>query len=331
MIDRRAFIGSLALGTLAQPRSVRAQPARDIARIGLLNDGGVTSDMIGALPRSPVTKAFLQGLRELGYVYGQHFVTEPRGAESRPERYPDLVAEVIHQRVDVIVAGRTALPFVKRATSTIPVVMAPSDDPVGRGFARSLGHPGGNFTGMSGQGLETTGKRLEVLKELVPTAALVAVLWNQADPPEWQAIEAAAKERRWKLLSLGIRDADDLDQAFRLATDARAGALLVGASGLLIHHSRRVAELAAQHRLPAMYNLRFFVNSGGLISHAADTVEIWRRAAFYVDKILKGAKPGDLPIEQPTKFDLVLNLKAARALGLTIPPSVLTRADEIIQ
>jgi putative ABC transport system substrate-binding protein len=329
VMDRRAFIGSLAVGILAVPRAARTQPARKVYRIGILGLG--TSAMVGPQPQGPSANALLRGLRELGYVYGEHFVTEARGAESRPDRYPSLAAELVRLQVDVIVAPGPMLPALKQATSTIPIVMAASADPVGLGYVQSLGHPGGNITGLSLQSIDTTGKRLELLKELVPPAASVAVLWDRASLLYWQAAEAAARARGWKLLSLEIRDAGEIEGVFTAATDARAGALLVSAAGLLFPQARRVAELAARSRLPAMYELRPYVEAGGLISYGADIIEIWRRAAVFVDKILKGAKPADLPVEQPTKFELVLNLRAAKALGLTIPPAVLARADEVIQ
>ena len=209
--------------------------------------------------------------------------------------------------------------------------MAGSNDPVGEGFVQSLAHPGGNFTGLSFQALELIGKRLELLKELVPGAATVAVLWERASLPLWQALATAARERGWKLLSLEIRDASEIEGTFRAATDARAGTLIVLGGLPFVAHARRVADLAAKSRLPAMYPFRLFVEVGGLISYSADLLEIWRRAAVFVDKILKGAKPADLPIEQPTKFELVINLKTAQALGLTIPPSLLLRADQVIE
>ena len=329
-MDRRAFIGRLALGTLAVPRAARGQPARKGARIGILGLSD-TSDMVGPQPRNPFTKAFLRGLGELGYVYAEHFVTEPRGAEGSPERYPGLAAELVRLQVDVIVAPGPTLPALKQATSTIPVVMAAASDPVGSGYIQSLRHPGGNFTGLSLQSVETTGKRLELLKELVPAAAPVAVLWDRQSLLAWQETEAAARERRWKLLSLEIRDAGEIEGAFKAATKARAGALLVSAGGLLFPRRRQVAELAARNRLPAMYELRPYVEAGGLISYSADLIEIWRRAAVFVDKILKGAKPADLPVEQPTKFELVVNRRAAKAIGLTIPPLILLRADQVIE
>ncbi len=331
LMDRRAFIGSLALATLAVPGAALAQPARKVYRIGILSPTSMTSEMVGPQPQSPFVNALLRGLRELGYVYGKHFVTEPRGGEGRPERFPNLAAELVRLQVDVIVAGGPTLPALKQATSTIPVVMGGAGDPVGQGIVQSLGRPGGNFTGLSLQSIETTGKRLELLKELVPGAAAVAVLWHRTNLLTWQAAEAAARERGWKLLSLEIRDAGEIEGALKAATGARAGALLVFAGGFFDRHAGRIAELAAKSRLPAMYVLRLFVEAGGLISYSADLVEIYRRAAAYVDKILKGAKPADLPIEQPTKFELVINLKAARSIGLTIPQQVLSRADELLQ
>ena len=331
-MDRRAFIGSLALGTLAMPRAAGAQPARKVYRIGILGSSATTSDLVGPQPQNPFFNALLRGLRELGYVYGEHFVTEPRGGEGKPERFPSLAAELVRLQVDVIVSAGPALPALKLATSTIPVVMGGAGDPVGSGFVQSLARPGGNFTGLSLQLVETTPKRLELLKELVPGAAPVAVLWDpRAGLLSWQAAEAAARERGWKLLSLEIRDAAEIEGLFKAATDARAGALLVFAAGFLFPHARRVAELAARSRLPAMYELRPYVEAGGLISYSTDLIEIWRRAAVFVDKILKGAKPAALPVEQPTKFELVVNMRAAKALGLTIPPSILLRADQVIE
>ena len=330
MMNRRAFIGSLALGTLAVPRAARAQPAGKVYRIGILGSLTPTSDMIGPQPRGPFINALLRGLRELGYVYGEHFVTETRVAE-RPERLPGLAAELVRLQVDVIVAGGPSLPALKQATSTIPVVMAGAGDPVSQGFVQSLARPGGNFTGLSLQSVETTGKRLELLKELVPGAAPVAVFWARFSLPSWQAAEAAARERGWKLVSFEIRDAGEIEGAFKAATGARVGALLVFGSAVFDPHARRIAELAAKSRLPAMYALRFYVDAGGLISYSADLIEIFRRAAAYVDKILKGAKPADLPVEQPTKFELVINMQTAKALGLTIPQTLLLRADQVIE
>ena len=329
-MDRRLLIGILAVGTLAVPCITAAQSARKLYRIGILTLRAA-SELVGPQPQSPSIKALLRGLRELGYVYGEHFVTEARGGGGRPERFPSLAAELVRLRMDVILAAGPALPALKQATSTVPVIMTATLDPVRQGFVQSLGRPGGNFTGFSLQSPETIGKRLELLKELVPDAAPVAVLWDQSSILDWQAAEAAARERRWKLLSLEIRDAGELEGAFRAATDARAGALLVSAGGLLFPNARRVAELTAKSRLPSMYGLRDYVEAGGLISYGPDIKDIWRRAAVFVDKILKGASPAHLPVEQPSKFELVINVKAAKALGLAIPQVMLLRADEVIR
>ena len=331
-MDRRAFIGSLALGTLAMPRAALAQPVRKVYRIGILGSRSSTSEIIGPQPQDPAVNALLRGLRELGYVYGEHFVTEPRGAEGKFERFPNLAAELVRLQVDAIVAPGPPLAALKQATSTIPVVMTGAADPVGQGFAQSLGRPGGNFTGLSLQLTETTGKRLELLKELVPGGAPVAVLRDpRGGPWSWQVAESAAQKRGWKLLSLEIRDAGEIQEAFKAATGAHAGALLVIPGALFDRHARRIAELAAKSRLPAMYGLRFYVEAGGLISYSANLIEIYWRAAVFVDKILKGAKPADLPIEQPTTYELVINLQAARSIGLAIPQSILLRAHEVIQ
>jgi putative ABC transport system substrate-binding protein len=329
-MDRRAFIGSLALVILAMPRGAAAQSARKVYRIGILSVGPTTS-LVGPKPQSASAIAFLRGMGELGYVYGQHFVTESRGTEGKPERAVILAAELVPLQLDVIVAAGPTLSALKQATTTIPIVMAAASDPVGSGYVQSLGHPGGNFTGLSLQATETTGKRLELLKEIVPGSAPVAVIWNRSGVADWSAAQAAARERGWKLLSLEIRDADEFKTALSAATEARAGAVLVFAASILFPHARRVAELAAVSRLPAIYDLRPYVEAGGLISYGPNIIDIWRRSAVYVDKILKGATPADLPIEQPTKFELVINLKTAKALGLTIPQSLLLRADEVIQ
>jgi putative ABC transport system substrate-binding protein len=231
----------------------------------------------------------------------------------------------------VIVAVAASVPAVKQATSTIPIVFPGLHDPVGRGFAQSLAHPGRNLTGLSFERPGFIGKRLELLKELVQTAAPVAVLWDRGYPGLWNIAEAAARERRWTLLSLPIRDVGELDEAVSSAKNARAGALLVTAGLALDPHQQRVVDLAGKHRLPAMYNFRSYVVLGGLASYASNLLELWRAAAVFVGKILKGAKPADLPVEEPTKYELVINLKTAKALGLSIPPSLLQRADQVIE
>ena len=330
-MSRRVFIATLALGPLALPRVVRAQPARKVYRIGILSAFTPTAEMVGPEPRSPSVSALVRQLRELGYVYGEHFVTEPRGGEGKAERFPSLAAELVRLQVDLIVAPGPMLTALKPATTTIPIVMAAAGDALSLGVVQSLARPGGNFTGFSLDNFETTGKRLELLKELVPTAGPIAVLWDRGSPRSWQAAEEAAVKRGWKLVSLPISNASEIEGAFRAARGARAAAFLVCASGVLDWHARRVVELAARNRLPAMYDLLPYVEAGGLVSYNADLVDIWRRAAVFVDKILKGARPADLPVELPTKFELVINRKTAKALGLTLPESLILRADRIIE
>jgi putative ABC transport system substrate-binding protein len=334
-MERRAFLGHLALGAIATPGAVLAQPARRVFRIGVMSARLSASEIAGPEPRDPHAVALLRGLRELGYVYGEHFVTEPRGGEGRQERFAGLATELVRLQVDVIVAGGPLLPALKSATSEIPVVMAGAADPVLDGFVQSLRRPGGNFTGLSLQLVESIGKRLELAQELAPTAGPVAVLWSRTDrsrPSQaWLAAEAAAKQRGWKLVSLEIQDSAEIEGAFRTAAEARAGSLIVHPTGLLDRQAPRIAKLASKYRLPAVYGLRHYVESGGLMFYAADSVDVFRRAAVFVDKILKGAKPADLPVEQPTKFELVINLKAARSIGLAIPQSILARADEVIR
>ena len=326
-MDRRTFMGGV--GAIAMTRGVSAQARRAIYRIGILGIRA-TDDLVGPIPKSPSTKALLQGLRDLGYEYGEQFTTEPRGAAGKPERFPGLAAELVRLKVDVIVAAGAGLHALKQATSNIPVVMVAATDPVGSGYIQSLAHPGGNFTGFSAQALETTGKRLELLKELVPGSAPVAVVWERATLLDFQAAEAAARARGWRVLSLEIREIGELETAFKAATNAQAGAVLV-MGAFLFAHARRVVDMAARSRLPAVYGLAEYVEAGGLMSYGVEIDDLWRRAALFVDKILKGAKPADLPVEQPTKFELVVNLKTAKTLGLTIPQSILLRADELIR
>jgi putative ABC transport system substrate-binding protein len=330
-MNRRAFIGTLAGGVLAAPIAADAQQSGKVWRIGILGYTLPTSDMVGPEPRHPIVNAFVRGLRDLGYVYGQHFVTEPRGAEGRLERFPSLVAELVSLKVDVIVAVGNSQQAVKEATSTIPVVMAGSGDPVMSGFVESLSRPGTNFTGLTFLWLDLIGKRLELLKQIVPTATPVAVLWDRASYRVWEAAEAAARQQGWRLLSLPIGDIAEIEGAFRMATKARAGALLAAAPYALDPRPQLIVALAAKNRIPTMYHQRYFVEFGGLLSYAPDLADIWRRAATFVDKIIKGANPAELPVEQPTKFDLVINLKTAKALGLTIPPSLLQRAHQLIE
>jgi len=330
MMNRRTLLFGLALAPLAAPLATEAQPAGKVYRIGLL--GTTPPGDPGAVR---VWGAFFQGLRELGYVEGQNLIIERRFSEGRDERLPALAADLVRLRVDVIVAAGGPTPHAaKRATTTIPIVAPNHGDPVGTGLVASLARPGGNVTGLSILNPELTGKRLELLKEAVPRIVRVAVLWNPTSrihPREWSEAEAAARALGLQPRRLPARGLDDYGTAFSAMTQERADALLVLGDATFWFHRMRIAELAAKHRLPAMFAQREHVQAGGLICYGVDLRGNYRRAAAYVDKILKGAKPGDLPIEQPTNFELVINLKTAKALGLTIPQSLLLRADEVIQ
>jgi putative ABC transport system substrate-binding protein len=284
----------------------------------------------------PLLEAFRQGLRDLGYVEGQNLVIEDRYAEESLERLPDLVAELVRLKVDVIVAGGAhAIRAAQHATHTIPIVMAGTADPVAQGFIASLAHPGGNITGLSDLGSELPGKQLEILQEMVPQSTRVAVLANPASPyyASWMNnLTVAAQVLGLQLRVVELRHVDTLDTTFAAMTQAGADALIVLPDSTLIDSlGGRIADLAATHRLPAMYAWRRHVDAGGLMSYGPSPLDTQRRAATYVDKILKGAKPADLPVEQSTKFELIINLKTAQALGLTVPPSILFQADEVIR
>jgi len=323
-VDRRAFTrGALAL--LVTPLAAGAQQPAKVPRIGILRSGSAPD---------PLVEAFRQGLRELGYAEGRNITIEYRWAEGRETQLPDLAADLVRLQVDVIVAaGQAPALAAKHATAAIPIVMPASADPVGLGLVASLGRPGGNVTGLTGLGDELAGKRMQLLKETFPRVSRAAVLWEPAGSAEMvRASETAARALGIRLQTLRAGRPDDLASAFAEAQQDRADALFVLPSGFFYAQRARLVELAAKHRLPAMYDQKdFVVGSGGLMSYGANFHDLFRRAAGYVDKILKGAKPADLPVEQPTKYELVINLKTAKALGLTIPPSVLARADEIIQ
>jgi len=325
VIDRRTFLagtGAVLIGG--------AQQASKVYRIGVLGLGQVTSDMTGPQPQSRWVKALLDGLRERGYVYGTQFVTEPRGAEGKRDRFPSLIDELLRSRVDVIVSVAAALAALKSATSTVPIVVIAGWDLVGGGFVQSLSRPGGNITGLSDQGQDLMGKRLELLKQVTPTTAPVVVVWDYVRA--WQLAAAVAGERSWKLISLEIRDGNDVERVFKMATTAGVHSVLVMSEFLNgPHMADQTAKLAIKYRLASMYPYRFFVEAGSLMSYATDLLDIWRRCAVFVDKILKGTKPGDIPIEQPTKFELVINLKTANALSVTVPQMVLSRADAVIE
>ena len=328
MTTRRAFIGSLVGSLLAAPLAAETQQAGKVYRIGVLEP---TSMALNAANLD----AFRKGLRELGYVEGRNMMIEYRSADGRSERFPDLAAELVRLKVDVILTrGTPAVMAAKNATGTIPVVMAASGDPVLSGVVSSLARPGGNVTGLSAVVVEVSGKRLELIREVAPGVSRVAALFNMSNPNDalqWKETETAAPTLRVQLQLLDVRKPGDFAGAFDAAVKGRAGALFVGLDALTWANHRPIVELAAKHRLPAIYGGREFVNAGGLIAYGVSYPHLYRRAASYVDKILKGAKPADLPVEQPTKFELVINLKTAKALGLTIPQSLLGRADEVIQ
>jgi putative ABC transport system substrate-binding protein len=327
------LLATLALAVLVVPLSANTQPPKKVHRIGWLTAGGPPTN---PNQRQGSAGVFLQGLHDLGYVEGQHFVMEYRYAEGNLERLPDLAAELVGLPVDLIVTGTTPeTQAAQHATKTIPIVMVGISNPVGNGLVASLARPGGNITGLAILAPELVGKQLEFLKEILPSVSRVAVLWNPANPAHAltvRAADVAAQALGVHLHLVEARGPDAFDSAFAAMTSAHAGTLLVLADGMFYRHRRRLAELAAMGHLPAMYAARQYVEAGGLIGYGANVAEDqWRRAATYVDKILKGAKPGDLPVEQPTKFELGINLKTAKALGITMPPSLLLLADEVIQ
>jgi len=328
MMDRRVFISLVAGGLLAAPLAAEAQPAGKVPRVGVLS-GGSPSDPV---PRG--VDAVQQGLRELGYVEGQSIAIEYRWAEWKYERLPALAAELVRLKVDVIVATvAVAIQAAKHATKAIPIVMV-ANDPVAAGFVASVARPGGNITGLSMMTPEVVAKQLELLREVVPKISRVAVLGNPANPgnaPQVRAAETAARALGVRLQPLEARGPSEIDRAFAAMTRERAGAFLVLLDPMLAGQREQIADLAAKGHLPAMYALRQHVEVGGLMAYGADIFDLFRRTAIYVDKILKGAKPADLPIEQPTKYELVINLKTAKVLGLTIPPSLLQRADQVIE
>jgi ABC-type uncharacterized transport system substrate-binding protein len=318
---------TLALGLLVAPLAAEAQPAARVYRLGWLMPGSA-SDF------APRIEAFRHGLRDLGYVEGRNIAIKYRYAEGREERLPDLAEELVRLKVDVIVAAGPAIRAARHATTTIPIVMAVSGNPVGDGLVASLAHPGGNITGLSMMIPEVSGKRLEFLQEAVPTLAHVAVLWNPTvlgSTVAFTETQTAAHALGLQLQSLKVQSPDEFDHAFAAMTREHADALVVISNELFFGHHRQLAELTVRHRLPAIFHLREYAEAGGLMSYGPNGLDTLRRAATYVDKILKGAKPADLPVEQPTKFELVINLKAAKDLGLTMPPTLLFQADEVIK
>ncbi|HEY2992992.1 MAG TPA: ABC transporter substrate-binding protein [Methylomirabilota bacterium] len=323
-ILRPALAATLAVGLLGPPLVARAQPAGKVWRIGQL----VTTSGSGN------TDVLRQRLGELGYIEGQNLKIEHRSAEGRPERLPALAAELVGVNVDLIVtSGTQAALAAKQATSVIPIVMASSGDAVGTGLVQSLGRPGGNVTGTTGISPELSGKRLQLVKEAFPRLSRIAVLWNPGNPLdllERKETESAARPLSLALQWLEARTADDIERAFATATREHAEILIVFPDPLFVLARRQIVDRAAKYRLPSMWVFRQDAEAGGLMSYGPNVTEQVRRAALYVDKILKGARPGDLPIEQPTRFELVINMKTAKALRLTMPSSLLLRADRVI-
>jgi len=303
--------------------SSQAQQPGKVPHIGFLSLSGANQE------------AFRQGLRDLGYIEGKNIAIESRTAANRADRLSVLAGELVDLKVDVIVAaGSQAVHAAQRTTKSIPIVMTSSSDPVGTGFVASLAHPGGNITGLSLVGPDLSTKRLEMLKEVILGVSRVAVFWNPDDPAakiSLRETEDAAKAQAMHLQILEIREASDFQSAFRAANKGRARALILLPAPIVATQAKQIAELALKNNLPAISPVSEFPNAGGLMSYGANLADLYRRAATYVDKILKGAKPADLPVEQPQKFELVINLKTAKQIGLTIPPNVLARADKVVK
>ena len=319
----------LAFSLVSSRGAGEAQQAANIPRIGFLSPSSLSE------PRTPrFLDAFRQGLRELGYVEGQNIAIESRWAEGKYDRLPGLATDLVRLKVSVIVTYGAAIQYAQQATGTIPIVMAVVIDPVAAGFVASLARPGGNMTGLSSMAPELVGKQLELLKEVVPKASRVALLGNPANAGNAQQVRHAQDAARGlgvRLQLVEARSPSEIDSAFSAMTTERAGAVIVLADSMLLDHRTRIADLAARRRLPTVSTWVDHLEAGGLMAYGPSVSDRFRRAATYVDKILKGAKPADLPVEQPTKFELMINLRTAKALGLTIPPSILARADQLIQ
>jgi len=328
MKARISFIATLLCVAFAAPLRVDAQQTAKVPRIGYLS---------GATPATggPFVDSFKQGLRELGYVEGKTYVLEVRYSEGKSERLAELARELVGRKVDVVVgANDAAIAAIKRETQTIPIVMTNSIDPVGTGFVASLARPGGNITGLSNISSELNGKRLALLKEVVPALSRVALLWNpdvRGALLDYKETEAAARSQHLELQSVEVSRNDDLERAFASMTSQHAQAFILTPNPVALSNRDQITSLARKNHLPSMYAQEEYVHAGGLMSYGPSTAESARRAATYVDKIVKGAKPADLPVEQPTKFKLLIDLRTAKALGLAMPPSVIHRADEVIQ
>ena len=326
-MKRRQLIALLGW-TAAWPLAASAQQVGKRYIVGIISAGGGDA-------QAAMASAFRDGLLELGWVEGKNVAFEIRNAENRLERLPELAADLVRLKVDVIAADGTLAPLAaKQATTTIPIVMTIAGDPLGSGLVASLAHPGGNVTGMSLMAPDLGAKRLELLKELLPRLSRVAVLWNAANPYSalvFKQTQDGGRTLGIDVQSLDVRGPDDFDGAFEAARRLRPDALITVEDPLTGSHRKRIADFTAGQQLPSLHGIREFVAAGGLISYGANVTDLSRRAAYYVDKIFKGAKPADLPIQQPTKFELVINLKVAKALGLAVPPTLLARADEVIE
>ena len=328
-ITRRAFVRDLAalIGSVGLPGKAYPQQPNRIPVVGVLTGA--------ANPDDPVVEGLRQGLRELGHVEGRTFTIEFRTAQGYPDRLPRLAEELAQFKADVIVVTNTlTTQAAKGATSTIPIVMVLVADPVASGLVKNLSHPGGSVTGLSIMTTELSAKRLQLLKDTIPRLTRVGILWNPGSPLLINVVEnlkAAASSMSIELKFVNVRTPEEFSTAFSAVSRSRVQALYLLESPLFYVHRITLAKLASKVRLPTMYGTRAFADAGGLLSYGANYVDQWHRAAEYVDKILKGAKPGDLPIEQPTKFEFVVNLKTAKALGITIPESILVRADEVIR
>ena len=322
-----ALIGGAAASSLSWPLAARATTGQGLAH----RHAGYHLRELNA----PNLDAFRRGLRQLGYVEGQNLAIDYRSADGRLDRIPELAAELVRRNVDIIVTrGTPSALAAKNATATIPIVMAAIGEPVETGLVASLARPGGNVTGLSAFVTELVAKRVELLREVIPRIARLALLDNMTNrsvPPQWEETKRAARALGIEPQLLDVRKPEDIERAFDAAVAQRTDALAVGNDSVVIASRRRVAELAEKFRLPAIYATREFVDSGGLLSYAAHYPDLYRRAAAYVDKIFKGEKPADLPVEQPTKFEMVVSLKAAKAIGLEFPPLLLARADEVIE
>jgi putative tryptophan/tyrosine transport system substrate-binding protein len=328
-MQRRDFITLLGSAAVWWPLGARAQQTGNVYRIGFLTAGASGARNTPGLP------AFVGGLRQLGWIEGKNLLFEDRYAENRLDRLPGLAAELVRLNVDVIVAAGTLAPLAaKHVTLTIPIIMTSAGDPLGSGLVASLARPGGNVTGMSLMAPDLGAKRLELLKEVIPELARVAVIWNAANPYPalvFKETENAARRLKIEVQSLEVRVPEDIESALEAAVQNKANALITVEDPLTQNDRKQIADFAVKNRLPTMSGLSEYVDDGGLLSYGADLADLYRRAAGYVDKIAKGAKPSDLPVEQPTKFELVINLKTAKALGLTIPPGVIAIADAVIE